>query len=154
MTPFLQHTSWLCLSFGLLFSFVNPRIDALFGTPFSTTEALAMVRHFGVAMVFLGLVCHSLRDDPPAAFVSLLVAWHAAVMGCWCVELGAIGVFRNCPLHTRVSVYSGVAAQLVLLCEGLLEVGPETRMRIAFAAAIAAAITSTSLGKPRADKRI
>lgn len=146
---FLQHTSFLCLSFGALFSIVSPRLNAMFDAHFSTVEALTMVRHFGLAMMFLGTLCRAVDGDAQPELVSLLIAWHAAVMGAWAVEFFVLGAFCTCPLFTRASVYSGALVQFMLLCEGLLEVGPDVRMLAAASAAIAAVAAATSAGQSR-----
>ena len=73
MAPFVEHTSFLCLSFGALFSLINPFVDAVFDARLSTVEAQAMVRHFGLAMLFVGLLCRTFSDQALKEF-TLLVA--------------------------------------------------------------------------------
>ena len=138
----MQHTTWLCLSFGALFSAINPALNSVFDAHFNSLESRAMVRHFGVAMLFVGSLCHFLPSSPE--FTSLLLAWHGGVMGCWLVELGYLNAFRTCPMFTRMSVYSGVVGQFLLLCEGLLQVEPQVRIQAAIAASITAAATALS----------
>ena len=152
MSAFVQHTSALCLSFGLLFSLVSPRLDALFAANFSTIEAQAMVRHFGLAMLFLASLCIAVQDQPPQQLSSLLVAWHAGVMGAWSVEITVLGAFRSCPVHTRCCVYAGAAFQMLLLCEGLIEVGPSVYASAAAAAAVGAASVASATERPDAAK--